>query len=146
MQRSKLIHWLFCVLIAITDKSLVFILDLEKVQISISKQYQFLQLFLDLFGSPDQVTNKLLIPILTCQWNGSEYIQKYITSFQPFCVPNITNNKLSILLSEILKATWCKWRQFYYLFRGLFQQTLNKFREAYHISSHVKSSCINWAC
>ena len=34
------------------------ILDLEKVQISRSMQQQFLQLFLDLFGSPDQVTNK----------------------------------------------------------------------------------------
>ena len=34
------------------------ILDLDKVQISISKQWHFLQLFLDLFGSPDQVTNK----------------------------------------------------------------------------------------
>ena len=34
------------------------ILDLEKIQISRSKQQQFLQLFLDLFGSPDQVTNK----------------------------------------------------------------------------------------
>ena len=34
------------------------ILDLEKVQISRSKQQQFLQLFLDLFGFPDQVINK----------------------------------------------------------------------------------------
>ena len=30
------------------------ILDLEKVQISRSKQQQFSQLFLDLFGCPDQ--------------------------------------------------------------------------------------------
>ena len=37
------------------------ILDLENVQISRSKQQQFLQLFLDLFGPPDQVTNKQTI-------------------------------------------------------------------------------------
>ena len=34
------------------------ILDLEKVQISRSKQQQFLQLLLDLFRFPDHVTNK----------------------------------------------------------------------------------------
>ena len=34
------------------------ILDLEKIQISRSKQQQFLQLFLDLFGSADKVTKK----------------------------------------------------------------------------------------
>ena len=44
--------------VAITDKLLMSILDLEKIQISRSKQQQFLQLSLDLFGSPDQVTNK----------------------------------------------------------------------------------------
>ena len=82
------------------------ILDLEKIQISRSKEQQFLQLFLDLFGSPDQVTNKLLIRILTCQWNGSEYIQKiHDNKFRPFCVLNITINKLLILLSEFLKTT-----------------------------------------
>ena len=37
------------------------ILDLEKFQISRSKQQQFLQLFLDLFGLPDQLTNKWTI-------------------------------------------------------------------------------------
>ena len=65
----------------------MFILDLEKVQTSRSKQYQFLQLFLDLFGFPDQVTNKLLIPILTCQWNGSEYIEKIYNKFSSFLCP-----------------------------------------------------------
>ena len=44
--------------VAITDKLLMSILDLEKIQIFRSKQQQFLQLSLDLFGSPDQVTNK----------------------------------------------------------------------------------------
>ena len=34
------------------------IIDLERVQISGTKQQQSLQLSLDLFGSPDQVTNK----------------------------------------------------------------------------------------
>ena len=81
------------------------ILDLEKVQISRSKQQQFLQLFLDLFGSPDQVTNKLLIPILTCQTDLNTYNKYVTTSFRPFRVPNITINKLLILLSEFLKAT-----------------------------------------
>ena len=36
-------------------------LDLKKVQISRFKQQQFLQLFLGLFGFPDQVTNKKTI-------------------------------------------------------------------------------------
>ena len=85
-QRSKPIHGPFCVSVAMTDK--------------------LLMLILDLFGSRDQVINKPIIPILTCQWPGSKYIQKHITtSFRPFCVPNITINKLLIPLSEFLKAT-----------------------------------------
>ena len=57
-QRSKPIHGSFRVSAAITDQLLMLILDLEKFQISRSKQQQFLQLFLDLFGLPDQLTNK----------------------------------------------------------------------------------------
>ena len=38
-----------------------------------------MQLFLDLFGSADQVTNKLLIPTLTCQTDLNTY-NKYITT------------------------------------------------------------------
>ena len=110
---SKSVHGPFRV--SITDKLLTLkILDLENVQISRSKQWKLLQSFLDLFGFPDQVTNRLLIPILTCQWPGSKYNEKYITtSFRPFCIPNITPNKLLILLSEFLKVTWCQWCQFY---------------------------------
>ena len=110
---SKSVHGPFRV--SITDKLLTLkILDLENVQISWSKQWKLLQSFLDLFGFPDQVTNRLLIPILTCQWPGSKYNEKYITtSFRPFCIPNITPNKLLILLSEFLKVTWCQWCQFY---------------------------------
>ena len=51
---EKPTHRSFHVSVAITDKLLMLILDLEKVQISRSKQQQFSQLFLDLFGSPDQ--------------------------------------------------------------------------------------------
>ena len=57
-QRSKPIHGSFRVSVAITDQLLMLILDLEKFQISRSKQQQFLQLFLDLFGLPDELTNK----------------------------------------------------------------------------------------
>ena len=44
--------------VARIDKLLMLILDIEKGQISRSKQQQFLQLFLDHFGSLNQVTNK----------------------------------------------------------------------------------------
>ena len=60
------------------------ILDLEKVQISRSKQQQFLQLFLDLFGSPHQVTNK----------TDLNTYKKYITrSFWPFCAQGTIQKK-----------------------------------------------------
>ena len=87
------------------------ILDLEKVQISKSKQQQLLQLFLDLFGNPDQVANKWTVnsdydvSMLRILIHAKKYIA---TSFRPFCVPNITTNKLLILFSQLLKATWCE--------------------------------------
>ena len=71
----------------------MFILDLEKVQFSRPKQQQFLKLFFNLFESPDQITMKLLIPILTCP--DLNTCKKYATtSFRPSCVPNITIKKL----------------------------------------------------
>ena len=67
-------------------------------------------IILGFFWVSRSVTNKLLIPILTCQTDLNTY-NKYITaSFLPFCVSNIKTNKLLMILpSEFLKATWCWW-------------------------------------
>ena len=91
----------FCGLIPITDKLLMLILNLEKVQISICKQKQFFKSLLKFFGSLDQVTKYFQF------WrsNGPDLNTYKTTYSNKFSITSITINNLLVPLSEFLKAT-----------------------------------------